>query len=173
MSNEKRTQRRRWPGWKRSRRQEKSRSRFLGKRTRKTKYHRKCSERSERKSRAHHLRVVGLFLLWWKKSGCCAIMIFVFFATTLTYTLNFIFEYFHIENIQISNIKNKLVYGNYSFVLIYFLMGGFLYKYNVYEKYTDKKILIRIISILLMILGIIGLVLMKKHFDGTFKWKNI
>lgn len=101
------------------------------------------------------------------------IMIFVFIATALTYTINFVFKYFHIENIQISNIGRKLVYGNYSFVLLFFIMGGFLYKYNIYERFKDKKKLIRMISIILIILGVLGLVFLKKALYNTFEWRGI
>ena len=57
-------------------------------------------------------------------------------------------------------------------MLFYFLFGGFLYKYNLYEKCKKNKI-ISCISIVLIIIGIIGLMLVKKYYANTFEWQGI
>ena len=101
------------------------------------------------------------------------ILIILFIVTALTYTINLIFEYFHIDNVQILNIRNNNPFGKYSHMLLYFLIGGILYKYNLYDRFKNKKIIIRICSILFILLGIIGLVIIKKFYNNTFEWQNI
>lgn len=100
------------------------------------------------------------------------LLLAIFIISILPQTFGLILKYFNINSINFNEIINVNPFGKYSHMLFYFLFGGFLYKYNLYEKCKKNKI-ISCISIVLIIIGIIGLMLVKKYYANTFEWQGI
>lgn len=100
------------------------------------------------------------------------ILVFVFIISILPETINLILDIFDIKNITFSNISMINPFGSYSHMLFYFILGGIIYKNNIYEKFKDNKSIIRIISIIAVIVGLIALMLIKKHYSDTFQWQG-
>lgn len=99
--------------------------------------------------------------------------IVIFSLSILPQTIDLLFKFFNINGFKINNITKMNPFGTYSHMLLYFIIGGFLYKYNLYKKYNEKKWIIRVTAIALIVTGIIGLVMIKRYWNGTFEWKGI
>lgn len=100
------------------------------------------------------------------------ITIIIFAFSILPQILELGLEFFKIKNISINSFIKINPFGGYPHMLLYFIIGGFLYRYNIYERYVDKKKIIRLLSIFIMVLGTIGLLLVKKNHTGTFEWND-
>ncbi len=73
-----------------------------------------------------------------------------------------------------SNAESVLPLGNYKNMLFYFIAGGFVMnKKDKIESFFSEKGFRRIYPAALFVIGTLGLLLIKKHYDGTFEWAGI
>lgn len=88
-------------------------------------------------------------------------------------SVNLVLNFFNIKGIAINNVSKINPFGSSTAMLLFYIIGGIVYRYNIYEKFENKKIIIRIISFIVMIIGIVGLVFIKKCQSGTLEWRYI
>lgn len=107
------------------------------------------------------------------KEGKKCLAIFAVIIFCLTYgvnIVNFITKVILQSNkLDISGIRNILPFSNYAHYLVLFIIGGFLHEYR--EKIQNIKY-IKILSVVLLIICLIGLSLIRYTDTKTFKWNG-
>lgn len=93
--------------------------------------------------------------------------------TTVDFILDFFAKLFQCNKLSISDAVKVLPFTNYAHMLFYFILGAFLFGYR---KEIKEQIAMRnrkYISILFVICGTIGLLLVKYSITGSLRWNGI
>lgn len=80
----------------------------------------------------------------------------------------------NMTKLDLNSMQQIIPFGNNKIMLFYFMLGGFLYKEEArIQEMLSKYRKICLIPIVMFVLGIIGLLLIKKQQTGSFLWLNI
>ena len=101
------------------------------------------------------------------------IVFFNFIVRDLNIIIDFIARTFAKKSFNLDSIKTINPFSNYGSMLAWYLIGGLLYKHNIYNNAKIKKWIVVTLSIIGMIIATIGLLCIKYYYTKSFKWGGV